>query len=407
VDLDSQFNSGTRPNNELSRVEVYGTVTQQLTPEDSLYVQTSFQDYRSGDNFQYYDPAQARPNFYYNEYQTPGARVAGYHHQWAPGSHTLALAGWLHNDQRIGDQSATNLLVIRNAQQQITAVGGLPFDVKYQSVFDVFTGELNQILQNESFTLVAGCRIQSGQFHSTDSMLLAPGSIYAPVFPKPPSAADVTEDFNRAAGYGYLTWKLRSNLQLTGGLDYDTITMPGNLRSPPLTTSSTSTDHWGPKAAASWSPFSFATLRGAYSRSLGGVSFEDSYRLEPTQLEGFVQSFRTLIPESLVGSVSAPAYETVGVALDLKLRTRTYLTLEGQWLQSTVNRDLGVFQSPPVGVLFKPATLAQTLDYDERSAGFALNQLAGREWAFALRYRYTWAQLDQRLPAVPLTIANS
>jgi len=52
-------------------------------------------------------------------------------------------------------------------------------------------------------------------------------------------------------------------------------------------------------------------LRGIFSRSLGGVSLDESYRLEPTQLAGFPQAFRTVISESLVGSVAAPEYEVI------------------------------------------------------------------------------------------------
>jgi len=58
------------------------------------------------------------------------------------------------------------------------------------------------------------------------------------------------------------------------------------------------------------------------------VSLDESYRLEPTQLAGFPQAFRTIISESVAGSVSAPEYETLGVALDIKLASRTYLGLE-------------------------------------------------------------------------------
>ena len=50
-------------------------------------------------------------------------------------------------------------------------------------------------------------------------------------------------------------------------------------------------------------PAKAITLRGG-SRFLGGVSFDESYRLEPAQLAGFSQSYRSVISESAVGSVS-------------------------------------------------------------------------------------------------------
>ncbi len=81
----------------------------------------------------------------------------------------------------------------------------------------------------------------------------------------------------------------------------------------------------GPKAAIVWSPDSSVTVRGIYTRSLGGVSLDESYRLEPTELAGFPQAFRSLISENVVGSQSAPTFDTLGGAIDLKLGKRTYL----------------------------------------------------------------------------------
>src|SRR6185295_9164789 len=98
----------------------------------------------------------------------------------------------------------------------------------------------------------------------------------------------------------------------------------------------------GSKAAIVRSPLQEATMRGIYTRSLGGVSLDESYRLEPTQLAGFPQAFRTLISESIVGSVAAPEYETFGLALDLKLASRTYLGIQAERATAEVRRDVGV-----------------------------------------------------------------
>ena len=42
-------------------------------------------------------------------------------------------------------------------------------------------------------------------------------------------------------------------------------------------------------------------------------------------------------------SVSAPTFETIGGALDLKFKTQTYIGLMGEVLHSDVERKLGVF----------------------------------------------------------------
>ena len=73
---------------------------------------------------------------------------------------------------------------------------------------------------------------------------------------------------------------------------------PYYFRNPPVTSGEDTRSQLGPKAALVWSPIPEATVRGVYTRSLGGVSLDESYRLEPTELAGFPQAFRSLISES-------------------------------------------------------------------------------------------------------------
>ena len=84
LDLEYRYNSGVRPNNDLSRVEWYSKIKQRLSPQDALYFLAKYQDYESGDNFQYYNPqASYRPNFRYEEMESPYL-AAGYHRNGSP-----------------------------------------------------------------------------------------------------------------------------------------------------------------------------------------------------------------------------------------------------------------------------------------------------------------------------------
>src|SRR5207244_4121083 len=152
-----------------------------------------------------------------------------------------------------------------------------------------------------------------------------------------------TADFERVSAYGYLTVQPFHLVWLTGGLDYDEISFPLNYRNPPLTAGRSHSSQVSPKAAAVLEITPQATLRGVFARSLGGVSLEESFRLEPTQLAGFPQTFRSLVPESVVGSVSAPEYEIYGGALDFKFSTKTYVGVQVEELDSKVRRTIGVF----------------------------------------------------------------
>ena len=406
LDVDYQHNDGVRPNNRLERLEFYGTIKHQLTPQDSILFLTKVQNYHSGDNFQYYDPSRsARTNFFYNEYQTPGALIGAYHREWAPGIHTLLLGGRLANDQRLGDQNVTNYLVIRAPDNAITQLPGVPFDVKYRGQFEIWSGELNQIFQGDRQALILGARYQSGTFKPSDEVLL--GSSVAGLagfFPNPPAADMAQAGMERLSGYAYWTWEMLPHLRITPGVAYDWLRYPENHRHPPVTSGEKTTDRVSPKAALTWSPISEVTVRGAYTRSLGGVSYDESYRLEPSQLGGFSQAFRTIMPEALVGSVSAPRFETAGVGLDLSFKTRTYVTLQGERLESDVRRTIGAFESGLFPFFATPSSLDEHLRYHEHSFAVTVNQLVAEEWSFGARYKFTRAELERTLPEVPLSV---
>src|SRR6185295_1685096 len=104
----------------------------------------------------------------------------------------------------------------------------------------------------------------------------------------------------------------------------------------------TSIDQVSPKAGFFWTPLTNTAFRGFYTRSLGGFSLDQSVRREPTQIAGFNQAFRSLIPESVVGQVPGTKFETIGLGLNQKLSTRTYITLDGQYLKSDASRTVGM-----------------------------------------------------------------
>ena len=424
LDLDYQHNDGVRPNNGLDRIEWYSTLKQQLTAQDSVLLLTKYQDYHSGDNFQYFDPKAVtvttnavtgvrantayRPNFKFDEYQSP-ILLGGYHHEWQPGVHTLFLGGRLENDQRFSDTEVNEAVVVTNNQGRISSAYSIPFDANYRSQFEIYTAELTQIFQRHRQSLVFGARVQTGEFETTDrlnvSAIVNPGD--AAFYP--PAAAGVREPFRRLTGYGYYSVELVDNLLLTGGLAYDHLKLPENFRQPPIAPGTSEHDRVGPKAALVWNPIPEITLRGIFSRGLGGASFDESFRLEPTQLAGFNQSFRTIISESVAGSVAAPKYQVGAGALDVKLKTNTYLGLEAQLLDSDVAQQVGVFAlsgdipPAPAGVFSTPERLA----YEERSIAATINQLISDEWSLGAQYRFSRSELRTSFPNIPAAVPSA
>lgn len=401
LDLDWQSNKGVRPNNELRRAEWYTQIKYQITPRDSMLLLTKYQDYHSGDNFQYYDPnASFRPAFNFDEYQKP-IMVGAYHREWAPGIHTLALGGRLENDQRLSDRAVPLFVLTRGVNGLVNGVFNSNFNVDYRSELETWIGELNQIFKTDRNTLVVGGRYQTGSFETQNR--LTNSTAFAAFFPGVEAAR--TEDMQRWSLYWYDTLEvLPAQLWLTAGVAYDVVDYPANFRQVPIAAGQARESCFGPKAAIVWRPDAVATVRGAYSRSLGGVSLDESYRLEPSQLAGFNQSYRTIIPESVVGSVAAPQIDSLSAALDLKLPSQTYLGLIGEALASDVDRVLGVYQVAGIGI---PSSTPQSLRYHEYSALLVVNQLLSTEWAVGVSYKYTHAELEQSLPEVPIPVSSA
>ncbi len=397
---------GFYPNTDLSRLEWYSEVKLQLTPQDALFAQTKYQDFQSGDIIPYFDRSQIRRNFRFSEVQDPLLFV-GYDHKWSESVHTLFLGSRLINDLRYHDLAVPGIIFIRETNVVVDKSIFPLYDVDYRSRFETYTAELTQILQAGQHALVLGGRIQSGDFTTRNVLTnieqyqpgVAPGFVY-------PSRHDQQTDLWRASVYAYDIWQVAPGLFLTAGLAYDRLDYPENFRSAPISTGQVRRQHVSPKGAFHWTPAEPVTLRAVYAQSLGGVSFEDSVRLEPTQLGGFNQSFRNVIPQSIVGSVSGPVDTLLGAALEWRPRPDTKLELKGEILRSSVDRALGVFDflppSQPVPTV--PSSTREELRYRERTLAFTGNQLLARDWSLGFEFRLIDSRLQRRYPSIPATL---
>ena len=402
LDLEYQHNDGVRPNNELSRIEWYSKIKQQLTPHDTVFLLTKYQDYHSGDNFQYYDPDRSfHPRFFYDEFQSPYV-VGAYHREWSPGVHTLVLGGTFRNEQHFGDEGIAVPLLNRNAAGVISRIQTPAFDLGYDGKFTFQTAELNQIFQTERSTLVLGARYQNGEFATHNRLELVPGSPYALLFAAPAFDATPSEQFERTSGYAYLTEELWDRFHLTAGLTYDRLSYPLNHRTVPWIGVEAVREQWSPKLALVWEATKDVTIRAMASRFLGGVSFDESYRLEPSQLAGFSQAYRNIIPESVVGSVAGPRYRVSGVGLDLKLPSRTYAGLQAEWLGSELESPVGAFSTPlPITAI----SLQRQLDYTERGLSMYLDKLVGDDWSVGGSYTFRGSSLRTTFPEIPISVS--
>jgi hypothetical protein len=140
LDLDYAHHDGVRVNNELDRIEWYSTVKQQFGAHDSALLLVKYQDFSSGDVFQYYSPTNARPDYHFDEEQKP-IIAGGYHHEWFPGAHTLVLGSWLQSDVRVTDVDAGQLVRVHDASGQHIFNDLVGMDVRQEVGLRVYGAE--------------------------------------------------------------------------------------------------------------------------------------------------------------------------------------------------------------------------------------------------------------------------
>jgi outer membrane receptor protein involved in Fe transport len=268
----------------------------------------------------------------------------------------------------------------------------------YHNDLEIYTVEAQQLWQTDHHSLTAGGRYQTGDLE-TDNFHTNAVFLFPFLFPTEPE--HVSSEFQRWSLYAYYRWSPVDSLQFIGGVSYDNLTYPANFRFAPLADGENSDDQFSPKGGVIWTPTARTTLRGGYAQSLGGVSFDQSFRLEPTQVAGFNQAFRSLIPEAVVGANAGARFENAGVALEQRFGSGTYLALSGEWLESEVDRWVGVYDFVPFTIT--PSQTREELDYRERSLAVSLHQLLGKNWALGARYRLSQAELENEFVDIPDT----
>ena len=401
IDASYLGKNGQRTNNDLESFGLAGAFKAQVSQRDSLYLQTIYSDFESGDLRQLYHQGDANRTVRIDEEQAVNV-FAGWHREWNPQSHTLILIGHLSDDYQIDDGALPVLTVFKTngipASVSPPSFGFRQFDSQLRNEFRAWSGEFQQIWQHANHTVVAGVRHQSGENKTHSELTKLPGQLVN--YPDAPVATST--ELQRTAVYLYETWRIVDSLSLLGGLTYDHLTFPKNIDLSPITSGEKDKSQFSPKLGLLWTPTKSSAARAAYTRSLGGLYYDNSVRLEPTQFGGFVQAYRSLIPDSLAGVAAGSEFETWSGEIEHRFPTHTYLALRAEWLESTARRTVGVFD---VDVLNNPEDAAvsstrKDLDFRERSLLFTANQLLGRDWSLGLRYRLSEAELDQRLPAV-------
>jgi Tfp pilus assembly protein PilF len=381
---------------------------QQLTPKDTAFFQAIDYQASGGDPGLFYDPTQPFPQGPNPELRTRETQepilALGYHHEWAPGMHTIVLGTRLTDRISVDNPAQISLLVDRTPDG-LDYVEPFLISQTYQSDLKIYTAEVQQIWQVDRHLTILGALYQNGNF-DTKNLQLGPygtenSQFITPTPDTPAQDANFVVDFERVTFYGYHQWQIFDPLYLVGGISYDKVKFPTNFRAAPISSQQQTEDLIAPKAGIIWTPWTNGVLRGAYTRSLSGASIDQTFRLEPTQVAGFLQSFRSVTPESIGGAKAGATFDTYAAAFEQKFSTGTYLGLTAELLKSEVERALGEFEfNPNPG---EPAFVGATPDkinYQEKSLLLTVNQLLGDAWSLGALYRLSRADLWESYPEV-------
>lgn len=413
LDVDYRSEAGFYPNSDTRQLSLYGKIQQQFSPSDTGFLLINHNDYESGDMRQYYDPYNTRTGasqgFRSTERHEPNAFL-GWHHEWAPGQHTLLLAGRLDAALEFSDTNGV-IPVVSRPSPGAAETGFLTrvFDVDYRRDMEAWTAELQHLATLRAHSVVGGVRFQSGDLLTVATQRLHNGPTQFPgpnVFPN--IGQRVESNLQRFSAYFYDTWRVVESVQVTAGVSYDRLDYPQNIDFLPLDAREIGTDQVSPKLGLMWSPWQETHFRAAWTRSLGGLFYDTSLRLEPVQVAGFNQAWRSLIPESVSGLTPGSAFETIGLGMDQKFTTRTYLSLSAERLTSDSDQQFGAFDWARSGRLVAdPVMMSRELTFEEHTVTATVNQLMGDHWAVGAFYRVSEAELESRYLGLVSGIANN
>jgi tetratricopeptide (TPR) repeat protein len=420
--LDGHYfrDEGSRPNSDSRNFVGNARVKFQLSPFDTVLLLAGYQELRAGDTRQLYDPRLATRTLRVNEDQGPGSLLVGYRREWGPGAATLFLGGRVQSRQTLRLDAGVPVFDLLPSDSPLLpsglddirrglVLGGVqaPTLRQYYDIdIELDGAELQQIIPLGPLTTVAGVRYQEGTIEPSavlkDGIGATPG-----LLDRPASDSAFSAGFERLSLYLYTTLRLSPAVSILGGLTYDRLDYPLNIRIPPLRDDRERIEHWSPKVALFLQPARWLRLRGFYSEAISGVNLDESFRLEPAQIAGFPQGFRTLLNESVGGSLSAARYKLAGAAADVRLPGHTYLGLEWNLRKQEATQRAGNLERFLSGSTAVPLGTAQdgqgfdlVQDYEEQEIAASMHKLLGDQWSVGASYRFIRSEYALATPAL-------
>jgi outer membrane receptor protein involved in Fe transport len=324
--------------------------------------------------------------------------LIGLDHKWSEDQHTLFLVSRINDSTLNESPSGASYLLKEKLSGGVADFLPIALAQTNENEQTVDSFEVQQLMRNDSFQTIAGVRFQEGTDRVTDEQVSLGSVAFGPEGVVVTNQSLLVHSI-RLSPYLYENWQMTESLLLMGGVSYDYQQQPRNIMVAPFDDGTVIRRQISPKAAVVWNPTDTAALRAAWTRSLSGVDLDQSVRLEPTQVAGFVQAYQNLFPDSIVGGVGGARFDTADISWEQRFRHGIYVAIAGEWLGSELDHEVGAYEKNPYGQ-GPGAQIQERLRYEERSLDVSLHQLVGQEFSFGLRYRLSDDWLSQTYPEI-------
>lgn len=254
--------------------------------------------------------------------------------RWNPNAESAVFIQTVSHDQKI-ETTGSAVVTDRDGERILGLVEG---KILSETNSDALQFEAQHHQRLGDHEVLAGLRVQEGDwrtlFELTDSPDLVGSGQDSVRF-------DVDQPFDRIEAYLYDYFDVSQVLTIIAGLNITKFEYPQNAFTLPPSEGEKVTEKFLPKIGLLWNPDPELLLRAAYSESLGGLALDDGYRLEPTQVAGFLQGYRTLLAEALDGSHPAAEFEHLGLGAMREFGENLYFDLEYTSRKSISDRGVG------------------------------------------------------------------
>lgn len=382
LDYEYNYTHGYRNNDFNHEHILYSSAQYQLSPDDTLLLDTNFDLFDAGDPEVDYDPhSNNDQSLELDDYLVR----LGFNHRFDAGTHWIGQILYNHSEFGFGDPTFQRLILANSLQGgelidsnalQALSIEQLKF--KSQGV----RADTQILHDNSLVSLVSGIGILDSTQKQNDSAT----TIESDDFPYAINLNSMAENGESSKRlFTYSTWHLQDWLDLHAGLSYSYLHLSGSSIQVPYSESINTLSQWNPKAGVSIYATPSTTLRSAYFETIGNSGIRELEVIEPTTVAGFNQVLFDPFPGTRT--------QNYAVGVDQKFAKSTYFGVEAVRRALTrlapVPYDIASFDFDS-GEFISSENISvdgKSYNYQDDFRGY-LNQVLAKKATASIEYNY-------------------